>query len=489
MPGRTTLVAVLLSSLPLSAAELKPRKLDGFTGVVYALSFSPDGKRLAAEGGNGDLCVWDVGTGRMLWRQATVASSWGVAFAPDGKTVAVPGNTGNVILYDAASGKNVANFAGHTGTIWMCCFSPDGKYLASSATDNTARIWDVAKQKELQQITGPSGPWSVAFSPDGRRLAIGFDNGDVTTYDTRTWKEERTWQGAGAGIWSMAFSADSRTLGLTGWQNANVQVFEVATGTLRDSFDGGTATGWCVAFTADGAGLKVGGTALTVRDPFSGRKAEAKGTPMLHAVAVTRDGRFAAAGDMEGGVWIWDIAELRKGLKLTETKMNPGKLADHWATLTEAASERAFPAARALAADPAQSLPFLRDHLKPAPAVSDAALAGVEKLVKQLDDDDFETREKASVALEKLGPGAAPALRIAVGKTKSAEVRRRLQTLLDRWEKIGLNGDDLRALRAIEVLEYMNTPEARRILEALAKGADAPPTRDAAAALERINRK
>jgi hypothetical protein len=66
------------------------------------------------------------------------------------------------------------------------------------------------------------------------------------------------------------------------------------------------------------------------------------------------------------------------------------------------------------------------------------------------------------------------------------EVRQRIKQILDKLDPAA-DAERLRALRALQVLEYIGTPEAREHLRRLAKGvAHAQLTREAAAALERL---
>ena len=69
------------------------------------------------------------------------------------------------------------------------------------------------------------------------------------------------------------------------------------------------------------------------------------------------------------------------------------------------------------------------------------------------------------------------------------EVSRRIEDLLNKIECGPLTPETLQTLRAIEVLEHLGTPEARRLLEKLGGGAEARETREAKAALERLNRR
>jgi hypothetical protein len=69
-------------------------------------------------------------------------------------------------------------------------------------------------------------------------------------------------------------------------------------------------------------------------------------------------------------------------------------------------------------------------------------------------------------------------------------VARRAADLLKKVEGDTVSGERLREMRALEVLEGLGTPEARKLLEALAGGtADAVLTQEAKAALQRLTRR
>jgi hypothetical protein len=87
--------------------------------------------------------------------------------------------------------------------------------------------------------------------------------------------------------------------------------------------------------------------------------------------------------------------------------------------------------------------------------------------------------------LEELAPRAEATLRREWKEAASLEVRRRLGQVLDRLE--AGPPEVLRGVRAVEALEWMGTPAARKLLGELADGApDAVLTREAAAARERM---
>jgi hypothetical protein len=101
-------------------------------------------------------------------------------------------------------------------------------------------------------------------------------------------------------------------------------------------------------------------------------------------------------------------------------------------------------------------------------------------------------RSKARTQLAQLGEFAEPALLEAAKHQPSLELRRRIEELSNHIidGRSRPLGDRLRALRAVEILEQIATPEARQVLLTLVRGAaGALLTREAQASLARLERR
>jgi hypothetical protein len=177
-------------------------------------------------------------------------------------------------------------------------------------------------------------------------------------------------------------------------------------------------------------------------------------------------------------VLVWDLTGLRRA-----PRPAPRPLPALWEALGGEDAAAAYEALWGLVSAPGAA-EFLAGRL--APAALDRKR--VDRLVKELDDDDFKVREKATEELKRMGEAAEPLLRKALEGGPSAEVRWRVQHLLGLLGPAGPGR--LRALRGLEALERIGGPEARRALRALAKGApEARLTGAAAAALRRLSRR
>jgi hypothetical protein len=167
--------------------------------------------------------------------------------------------------------------------------------------------------------------------------------------------------------------------------------------------------------------------------------------------------------------------------------LSPKALAAAWDDLAGGDAAQAFRAIASLAKFPAQSVPFLKARLKP---VAPADPRRVAQLLTDLASDQAAVHQKASEELEKLGDLARKPLEKALAAKEPAKVRERIEKVLAKLDKATLSSELLRSWRAIEVLEHIGTPEARQVLQALAKGApEHRLTEEAQASLERLARR
>lgn len=142
--------------------------------------------------------------------------------------------------------------------------------------------------------------------------------------------------------------------------------------------------------------------------------------------------------------------------------------ARHWLTRAPGADQR--------------TVPFLKRHLNPDPAPD---VDRIKQLVAQLDDDSFQTREKAEHELEDMGDLAVAILKRTLEAKPSLEVQRRIERILSKAQL--LSREKRQYLRAIDVLEQLATPDAKELLRTLSQGAPGTRVTTAAhAAFERL---
>jgi WD40 repeat protein len=462
----------------------------GHRNLVRSVTFAPDGEALASAGFDNQIWLWEPLTGKPLGHlsdnQNIVHS---IEFSPDGKRLASCCRDGTVLLNEFPSGKEVLRIKGHKDEVYSVAFSADGQTLASASSDGV-RILDGATGKELRRLKGGDFEGWTVFSPNGRTLAEARQDNTVRLYEIATGKEVRRLVGHTNDVMAVGFSPDGKTLA-TGSMDESVRLWEASSGKLLRKLDGHQGAITSVAFSPDGRAVVSGSYDETVRvwEVLTGKEMlRFRGHEGgIFTVAYSPLGRCVASGSWDTTVLVWDVTGLARKKGLTELSLSTDRLHKLWDDLAGSDAARADRALWSLVAANKQSVPFIRDHLQPAPARIEPAEAA--RLIKSLDSEPFGEREEASRQLALLGESAEPKLRQALKAKSSPERRARVQQLLDTIEanRQQLPPELLRSLRALAVLEWAATPEARLVLEGLTKhDPDARLTREAKATLGRV---
>jgi WD40 repeat protein len=414
---------------------------------IYALACTPDGKTLAVGDARG-LHLWDLPDGKAPRFSDEDRGPSAVAFAPDGKILA---EAGRKLRLRDTSGKEVRVLKEHDslGIAWLC-FAPDGRTLASGGRDKKIRLWDVGSGREIRALLGRGHvdtEADLAFSPDGRLLASPSPDRTVRIWEVAAGKERPPIDGDQAWMCKAAFSPEGRLLAVGG-RDAVVHLYQLATGKEIHAFKG-----------------------------HEGR---------IFGLAFSPDGKVLVSASEDTTALVWDMTAARRKDRVEERKLTTAEVKDHWLKLGDSDPVQAWPSLAALIAAPGQTLPALRDSLRPA---SEDDARRIARLIKELDNDDYATREKASEELQAIGEAAVPALRKTLERPASAEVGRRAEDVLTRLKDGDVSPARLRRLRGVEVLERIGNPEAKKLLGALTQGApEAELTREAEAALRRLSR-
>ncbi|MBF6341632.1 WD40 repeat domain-containing protein [Nocardia abscessus] len=149
------------------------------------VTFSSDGRLLAAAGNAGALRIWerarpDAPPIADIAPDGSTAQALSLRFSPDSAVLAVPGRASEVRRWDVRDPAHPvpqSPLRGFTSYVNDVAFSPDGTRLAAISSDSKTRVWRLDTDQLEMELPNPSLVVSVRFAMSGRQLVTGGVDG------------------------------------------------------------------------------------------------------------------------------------------------------------------------------------------------------------------------------------------------------------------------------------------------------------------------
>ena len=309
---------------------------------IFAVSFSGDGKTVAASYRDNSVKIWDLATKKdtqTLKGPAKdvkgLANYKSLVYVKDQVLVGTGRwNTekkvreGEIRVWDAKTGKAGTALLGHTMDVEALAVSKDGKYLASASDDTTVKIWDLATGKETQTIKGHTGTvTSVSFSPDAKQVVTTSADKTVKVWDVAGAKEIASFKvekeiekkdpkgkvtkekEVGREFTHALFSNDGKKV-IAGNLDGIIKIYDVEGKKELQELKAHDGI-WAIALSPDGTKLATGGYDQTIKiwDAATGKDQKTIKAHLgtVTALSFSPDNQWLASGSTDGVVKIWSV--------------------------------------------------------------------------------------------------------------------------------------------------------------------------------------
>lgn len=293
------------------------QKADEYS-TLTSFAFSPDQTLIVSGSGNGTVQLWDAKTGAFLWRaDAHKDSVTAVEFSPDGRTVvsaASPEDGEDEIkVLRVEDGQVIKKLEGTPCTVVAMSFDAGGRLLRTGSLDGAVSEWDLESGRQKDSASAPpcgarqTYEWETSFSPDLKISAARTAPKELTLTDTQTQTVRHKLEAEAYRVYSR-LSADGKKLIVSGY--GDFTFYDLAAGETR-KIDEFSRTGSTIDLSLDGSLFAEGGSwgdaSIKVTETGTGRSRLLGGHPgVIKTVAYSPDGNYLAVAGSDKNIYIFD---------------------------------------------------------------------------------------------------------------------------------------------------------------------------------------
>lgn len=305
--------------------DIEKNTLIGHNRKIYDLTYSPDGTKLASGSADNSIRLWDLKNpathqkgrieSKLLPYRDTVLT---VAFSFDSQLVAGGSADGIIQVWDANTGEQIYLFTEHTKPVEEIVFSPDRKKLVSASTDQTVRVWSlVGVGGQLDSTISHESPvYTVSYLSNGNSLVTGSADRLIRIWNTQTYKEQQSpLKGHKDHVSVLDCSSDSKTI-VSGSPDGIVFVWDVIGERKKFDISGHTGGIKALVYTEDNR-IRASGTGLDgkLRIWDAGTSSELSTIrdhfDLTQSVIFSNDGRHVASGgSYDGTVFLSEVQKI-----------------------------------------------------------------------------------------------------------------------------------------------------------------------------------
>lgn len=239
-----------------SSAHQGDHILEGHSGDIRSVSFSPDQTRILTGSRDGTARLWNIATGthertyRIRPDHSELPSAiWDVDFSRDGRTVAAASDV--IIVWDTASAETILQLEDKLLPAFarVRFVGRDSRLVTTSPMYEAAHLWDANSGVEITMLTEFLKGNCIATSPDGMQFVVSSKN-EIILWDATGEEPRQKLIGHLASVVEASFSPNG-TLLATADADGNIRVWDLRSGSSLHNLGPMTGTAISLAFSAD----------------------------------------------------------------------------------------------------------------------------------------------------------------------------------------------------------------------------------------------